>query len=539
MLIMKKYLIILTVLLFIGCNEDFVDKVPNTSLIIENFYQTPNDGEQALTTIYNTLLNEDWWGSFIISEIASDNCAGGGGSGDGGGYQRFDRALTAPETNVNSNPWQIYFGGIYRANVYLENEGNIDWSGNENIRTQYIAEARFLRAYFHLYLSRLFGEIPALDRTLLPGENPVRTPAEELFSFILDDLKFSIDNALSVSFGNMNANNWGRVTKWAAEAMYARVYLFYSGYYNDETCGEHSLADATGYINDCIINSEHDLVPDFASLWRVPTLSELGDNALYAGEINPEAVWSVRFESTGNPFQWLSRMIGPRATDIDPYGRGWGAIPVLPSLWNLYDDADTRKTATILSWDDEGIVYDWANKDQAQYTGYNSKKYEIVAEDNTPIPADWQKDSDEDLMVIRYADVLLLGAELSLLSGDNGTALTRVNQVRERAFGDNSHNLTNVTIEDIFLERRLELACEGERYWDILRSCKGDFSKLAQILTYVDNTDGEDYSQSTDVVSLDVDGNNFVATKGLFQIPQEEIDLMEGAIEQNPGYEGN
>jgi len=86
------------------------------------------------------------------------------------------------------------------------------------------------------------------------------------------------------------------------------------------------------------------------------------------------------------------------------------------------------------------------------------------------------------------------------------------------------------------LERKLELACEGLRYFDILRSCKGDFSKLVPVLTYIDNNDEGDFSQTLDYYSLDVDGNNFVATKGLFQIPRNEIDLMQGAIEQNPGY---
>jgi hypothetical protein len=88
------------------------------------------------------------------------------------------------------------------------------------------------------------------------------------------------------------------------------------------------------------------------------------------------------------------------------------------------------------------------------------------------------------------------------------------------------------------IERRFELAFEGGlRYWDILRSCKGDFSKLVPILTYVDENDEGDWSQSTDVYSLDVDGNNFVAKKGLSQIPDQEIELMKGVIDQNPGYE--
>jgi hypothetical protein len=231
-------------------------------------------------------------------------------------------------------------------------------------------------------------------------------------------------------------------------------------------------------------------------------------------------------------------MIGPRTTNVEPYGQGWGAIPVVPSLWNAYDTSDTRRTATILSWDDEGLTYNYVTNQQAQYSGYNTKKYMLASVNGRPeATPNWQLDGYEDYIVIRFADVLLMGAELHLITGDEGTALGYVNRVRERAFGDNSHNYTSISLDDIFAERKLELACEGIRYWDILRSCKGDFSKLVDILTYIDDTDGGDYSNSVNLGSLDVDGNNFIPTKGLFPIPENELELMEGVIEQNPGYE--
>jgi hypothetical protein len=542
---MKKILFIfLITITVISCSEDMLNRYPTTSMVIENFYKTTDDATQALVAVYNMNLRENWWGSLFMSEVASDNCAGGSGSGDGGGYQRWDRGLESPDANANQNPWAVYYGAIFRANVYLENEGLIDWKGNEALQIQYQAEARFLRAYFHFYLTRLFGEIPALTRTLAPDETPARTPAEELYTFIINDLKFCVENGLSAPYGQMNPANWGHATKWAAEAMIARVYLFYSGYYNDATIGDFTAENARAYIDDVIANSGHDLVSEFASLWLVPAITELGgdtSSSRYIGEVNPEVVWSVRYERTGNPYEGWHRMIGPRYTvSIDPYGRGWGAYPVLPALWNAYDTADYRKTATILSWDDEGLTYDYVASNQAQYTGYNPKKYELISVGGTVDISNFQTDGYEDFMVIRYADVLLMGAELRLITGDNSTqALDMLNKVRERAFGDASHNYTSLTIDNILTERRFELACEGLRYWDILRSCKGDFSKLVPILTYIDETDGGDYSQTADVNSLDVDGNNFVPTKGLFQIPRNEIDLMLGAIEQNPGYTGN
>jgi starch-binding outer membrane protein, SusD/RagB family len=539
---MKKITtIIILVFMLVGCGEDFLNRYPTQYQVIESFYKTPADGEQALTAVYNMLLYDDYWSSYIMSEIMSDNCAGGAGSADAGNhFQLWDRAIQWPEATANQEIWQYYYGGIYRANTYLEYEEFIDWSGNEKLRLQYKAEARFLRAHYHFYLARMFGEIPALDHTLKPDEIPPRTPAEDLYYMILSDLKFCAENGLSAPYGSMNPENNGRVTKWAAEAMIARIYLFYSGYYNDPELKEFTAADAQVYIDDVIDHSGHDLVTEFASLWRVPAISELGgDTSLsqYAGEANAEVLWAVRFETSGNQFQWLQRMIGPRNTNIDPYGQGWGAMPVRPDFWNSFESGDKRKTASILSWDDEGLVYDYTTQTQAQYTGYNVKKYDIVSINGRPeAQPNWQIDCFEDYVLIRYADVLLMGAELHLINGDNGTAVSFVNKIRERAFGDIAHNYSSVTLDDIIKERRFELAFEGLRYWDILRMCKGDFSKLVPILTYVDPNDDGEMSQTADPFSLDVDGNNFMSKKGLCQIPDNEINLMNGVIEQNPGY---
>jgi starch-binding outer membrane protein, SusD/RagB family len=547
---MKKVLyLIIAIFALYGCSKEFLEKTPTTSLVIENFYQTPDDAKQAVTAIYNNLLVDDWWSYYIASEIASDNCAGGAGSGDGGGFQRWDRGIQWPGNSANQEAWNLRYGGIFRANVYLENEALIDWEGKETLRMQYQSEARFLRGYFHFYLARMLGEIPYLDHTILPGEPiPGRTPAEELYSYIIDDFIFCAENGLDDPYASMSPENWGRATKWAAEAMIARAYLYYSGYYNDESVGELTAANVQTYIDDVVTGSGHALVPEFASLWRVPAYSELGGDtsiAADAGEVNPECVWSIRYDISGNPFQWFARMIGPRNVNIDPYGQGWGGMPVMPTLWNLYDDADKRKRASILSWDeayaeDTIYFYDWssASVTQAQYTGYNCKKNEIASVGGIPECGSlWQQNAFEDYMVIRYADVLLMAAELHLLTGSGTSPASLVNQVRERAFGDASHNLGSVTLDDIFLERRLELAFEGSRWEDIKRSCKGNFDILAELITYNDENDGGvDYSNTADVFSLDVDGQLWAEKKGLFQIPPAQIDLMEGAIEQNPGY---
>lgn len=544
---MKKILsLTILAIAVLGCKKDFLDRVPTTSTVIESYYNTPADGTKAVTAIYNMLLRDDTWSPILLSEIASDDCAGGGGTGDGGGYQRYDRGIQQPEANTNQDAWTTYYGGIYRANIYLKNESKINWTGKETLQKQYIAEARFLRGYFHFLLARMFGEIPYIDHPLASDETPGRTAAASLYGSILSDFKYCAENGLSDKYGAMTSANWGRATKWAADAMIARVYLFYSGYYNQSSLtvdgASFTATSAQTYIDDAITNSGHDLVSKFASLWRVPCYSQLGI-AQYAGEINSEVVWSIRYDITGNSNQsygagWWQRIVGPRGTNIDPYGQGWGGMPVLPSLWAAYDASDPRRGATILSWSAESKTYEYKKQQQAQYTGYNTKKYEYASvggqtEDIALGGTNWQFDGFEDYMVIRFADVLLMGAELHL--GD-GKDLIYINRVRQRAFGDATHNLASVALTDIQNERKLELACEGIRYWDILRYCKGDFTKLKTVLTYTDSNDGGDYSNTADMTSLDVDGSKFVSTKGLFQIPANEIDLMKGAMEQNPGY---
>jgi starch-binding outer membrane protein, SusD/RagB family len=543
--IMKRILILFAfVALLASCSDDFLDKKPTTSSVVENFYKTPNDATQALTAVYNMLTYDDWWSKFILADQASDDCAGGGGSGDGGGYQISDRGLTQPGSIANGDAWGYYYGGIYRANTYIQNEALIDWNGNETLEKQYLAEARFLRGYMHFYLAQMFGEIPAYTKIMAPDIVIPRTPAADLYKIILDDFKYCVENGLSDPYSAMKPGNWGRATKWAAEAMMGRVFLYYTGYYNQTSLGEYTNETIRDYVEDCIKNSGHDLVPEYASLWRVSSRSELGGIDKYAGERNPECVWSVTYDiQTATDWNKLQRMYGPRNYNVEPYGNGWGAIPVLPTLWKLYNDADSRKRSTILSWAEADSAYDYVGQQQAQYTGYNTKKYMISAvgyanEVSALGGASWQTKPFEDFMIMRFSDVLLMGAEYRVITNGAGdaTALGYLNRVRERAFGSGSYNYSTASIENIMAERRFELACEGIRFYDLLRSCKGDFSKLVPYLNYDDQTDGGDFSNTTDAISLDVDGNNWATRKGLFQIPQDQLEKMNGLIEQNPGY---
>lgn len=535
---MKKiiYLLILSLTVF-GCSKDYLDRVPTTKKAVESFYKTPEDAAQALTAVYNVLYYGDWDNVNLISEIASDDCFAGAGKTDDDNYVRYDRFIPHTDDAVNSGPWSAGYAGVYRATVLLENLNNVDWKGDTTLKVRYAAEARFLRAYFYFNLTRMFGEIPLITQVVKPGENFPKAPAVDIYSYIIKDLQYTASNLPDVPYSGMDAANLGHVTKWAAESYIGRVFLFYTGYYNQTSIGSLLTKEQTrDYIDDVINNSGHTLVDTFARLFVVPAAST---NHSYAGEGNIESVFAIKYtykvqqNNAEHGGFWMSRMIGPRYTPEPPYGQGWGAGTVNPTLWNAYSIGDSRQSATILYWDGEGKTYD--HGDQRQYTGYNWKKYVqlcVTPGQNYDVDlgsTDWQWDGYEDFMDMRFADVLLMGAELHL--GD-ATAATYFNRVRDRAFLDLNHEIASPTFADIMNERRLELAMEGQRYWDLLRQCGTSFNVLINALN---NTDPNGKSDN-DLESFTVHGQNAADVKGLFQIPPSEIRLMNNIVTQNDGY---
>jgi hypothetical protein len=208
------------------------------------------------------------------------------------------------------------------------------------------------------------------------------------------------------------------------------------------------------------------------------------------------------------------------------YGTGWGACTVIPGVYTGWDAADKRRSASILAVAEEGITFD--NKDQKEYTGYFTKKYIPTCDkDGNSIAVnlggvDFMIGQFQDYYSIRYADVLLMAAELG-----STNALVYVNLVRARA---GVLPVSSLDKDVIFEERRLEFAFEGLRYWDLLRydnTLAYAAGKVAFNGTVV--TGGT-------VVPLVIDGNNLVATRGLFQIPNNQITLSNGVLVQNPGW---
>ncbi|WP_300600786.1 RagB/SusD family nutrient uptake outer membrane protein [Niabella sp.] len=535
----KLYITIAAVSVLASCSKSFLDTKDVTTGSEENFYKTPADAFKALTGVYAGLKTAVSNGGGIVSmsEVMSDNAFGATGNGDGWGWtmvDEFNKLRSPADMDMYSGPWADYYKAIYRANMLLKNIGQVNWSGTADASNAYIAETRFIRAYCYFDLVRLFGNIPLL--TAPSADNIPQAGADSVYNLIAQDLKYAIDNLSAISYPSQDKATYGRATKWAAEALMARVYLYYTGYYGKpDLAGVITKADALKYTEDVIANSGHGLVDNFANLWPAASL----DN--YAGENNKETVFGVKYTFTGDyngntdGNQWMV-MFGIRYgvnSQITPYGQGWGGATVNPRLWNAYSLVDSvRQKATIISIAGEelpkgGSVSD-IQKDQREYTGYYWKKYTPMSDAAGKSLAEklgspsFQIGQYQDYVAIRYADVLLMAAELG-----SANAQADFDAVRKRALGAGFVQ-TPVSQAGIMAERRLEFAGEGIRYWDLLRQgVDAAASTIAETTTLLNGG-----APATVTIAAD----NIKATKGLSQIPNNQISLSNGVLKQNAGW---
>ncbi len=566
---MKKiFLGILITTVLAGCSESFLETAPLTQKTNTDFYQTPSDMDQALTAAYVTLVDMPEGDASILgayplvySNLMSDDCFGGGGDND-----RFPRAICdfkveGPNTFVAA--WTRYYRGIFRTNMILENIDKPEWTSADQ-KGKIEGQARFLRAQFYFDMARLFGEVPLVLET--KPQNLPKTPAAEIFGQIASDLKSAIETFPAVSYGTAVYSDLGRANRWIAEALMARVYLFYTGYYESADLplaggGSVTKADVIGWLEECINSSGYDLMPEFRNLWPYSvanaTYSEepykfTVDNSLnwYKEEgANKEAMFMLKFSTFadwGTSIYYSNQMdlfFGWRSYSYKgSMGEGWGMGTVNKNLWDQWPDDDLRKRGSILKVDDDavegignyGLGVDLHDK-QMDETGFWQKKYRPVnvkkngewhnySVDFYGVTKNMQLDNMQDIVLIRFADVLLMHSELT-------ETPTGMNRVRARA---DLLPVAGYTLDALKAERRYELAFEGERYYDLLRWAGK--SNLTQVEAILESKNGvPTYNNGVWGVKKGVDFRP--VTGGFAQIPNREIQLSEGVLVQNPGWE--
>lgn len=515
-------------LAFSSCSDFLTTELTDPKITDVNYYKTPSQAYTALVGCYNGL--DKIWNSGVsfpvASEVLSDNCFGGTGSSDGYGYQmidQFDKKISTSDQKIYGENWKAYYQAIYRCNTLLLKLDQVNWGDSTALKTQYEAEAKFLRAYLYFDMARLFEKVPLV--TVPTTENVPQNEPAEIYAQIMSDLRFAADNLEAKAYNTVAT---GRVTKWAAESLLARAYLFYTGYYGVTEIGGETKATALAAVEDVIAHSGHGLVSDFTTLWPAASTAK---NVNYAGEDNKEVVFSIKYtvnadydgNVTGNG--WMV-MTGLRNQSIFPYGNGWGACSVDPKLYNTYTATDARRFASITAITEEGLAYSKAG-DNREYTGYYLKKYspECLADGTSKAVSmgavNFMIGQYQDYFAIRYADVLLMAAELG-----SPNALSYFNQVHTRA---GLTAVASITADDILKERRLEFAGEGIRYWDLLRQ---GLSKAAAAI--VANTTTSYLQDGTSTPTLSV--SNITTTRGFQQIPNDQITLSGGVLKQNAGW---
>lgn len=511
---------VLLVASFTSCNEDFLDLKPLDQVVTDNFYRTEEQALMALVAVYDAMTYQDfpggaWAPAITVADAMSDDAYAGGGDANDGRHWQEMNTWNAPATLPNAfSIWRMNYAGIYRANLYLEIIGGIDASDEFKRRTS--AEAKFLRAYFYLQLVRFFENIPLLTNTIKgPSEyiQPQAAPRDVYNQIALDLVQAIQDLPASVP-----AVEAGRVTRWAAQALLARTFLFYNGVYGGDLMAGTVTVDRAyvlAQLEDLIQNSGHDLFDEFSDNFSVE--GEFGIESIFEISYGDSPLWWDWNYPGGGSGNLAAQMQGPRVTNLGVnWNRGWSFAPVSHKLAEFLRD-DPRFEYTILT--QEALIAGGAVLDIGfQHTGYFSNKY---TNDRQHFGAGGQFELNRtnNHRVIRFSDVLLMAAELG-----SPNAQDYLDRVRERV------GLPSVpaTMENILRERRLELSLEGIRLFDVLRQ---GVEYATQEFT-LSGVRGPRYVG--DQVIFDITFRP--QTRGFLPIPQTELDLMAGNWRQNAGY---
>jgi hypothetical protein len=472
---------------FNACSDDYLDETETYDIDSENYFNSETDYYNALVAAYDLL--QATYVNVMLGEIASDNTLCGGESAtDVIGFQQIDDMIHSPVNSNLRDIWNWMFAGVNRANYILEFQDKTDFEGKET----YIAEARFLRAYYNFELVKWFGAIPLKvdERFNLGDETTIpRASVAEVYSLIEEDLTFAA-NTLSYT-----APQVGRVTKGAAQALLGKAYLY-----------QDKFSEAATVLENLIQNGPYALVDDYESIFE------------QEGENNIESVFEVQYTDVeGAGFGCLQCSEGNVAVGFNGirnyngplFDSGFSFNVPTQEVVDEFEEGDLRKNVAILD------IVAWAAETGATYgegyehTGYYNRKY--IARQGDLNTGDQNLTNPNNYRAIRYADVLLMAAEALNRGGiSDDRAKTYLNQVRARAFGNSNNNIeftgANLT-NAIYKERRVELVGEGHRFFDLVRTGRG----------------------------AEIDG--FTANKNeVFPIPIEEIQFSNGNWQQNTGY---
>ncbi len=480
-----KYLIfIVTGLILFTCDtEDFLNPLPDSAVAVESFFQSDDDVLAGIIGVYDAIqgVNENTETNIgranrgvqfmhLLTEHRTDNTRNATLEGAKSDFHRY---VVNANNVVSEDFYQSMYEVIFRANNIL----NYIDVADENNQASYEAEAKFLRAYAYFHLVRMYGAVPLVTSVIGPTDNEAlftRIPEDQIYAQIVEDLLEAL--------ATLDNTHKARASRAAAQGLLAKVYLTQA---NPDYAAAQQLCES-------IINSmEYSLEDNF--------------NDVFYSELNDEIIFAIQYE-TGNSLE--SQHFSSEFTSAFRQGRDDGQNIVNTNLFLDFASSGGNRTASSIS--NLGFL----GQDENEVIKFLPDGSDIST--SPPTYGGSPRDAGNDYIVLRYADVLLLHVEAIMGSGSqtsDSNALNSFQKVRDRA--GLTDLVSNITKDDLLLERRVELAFENQRWFDLIR-----------------------FGAADAVLSAHADEMGYVFTPRalLLPIPAREINLSDGVLTQNPGY---
>ena len=456
-------LVVLTTLL--GSCKKFVDYNPHENFVVtdQDYLKSEGDYRNMVISTYTPL---QWLNQVtVIGDVASDNSvAGGESASDALSLQQIDDFTLTPVNAAIEDLWKVSYEGVNRANYLFQYKDNnpagqsVNFSGKDAL----YGEVYFLRAYYYFTLVKMWGDVPFfIDKrlSLTDSRTLKRSAKTEVYAQIEKDL------TAAIAVLPTTQTQKGRITKYAAQGLLGKVYLY-----------ESKFSQASSVLEPIIGANAFTLVNDYASIYLAP------------GENGPESVFEIQYTNGSPYYNWGGATRGQGNYSVQqngirgisgstamPYAAGWSTNLPTKDLASAYSAGDQRKDITAFDIEayktahpEYGITYKVA---PYKNTGlYNGKYLPRKGESSGQIELNYLN----NFRTMRYAEVLLMAAEaINRGGGDDAKARGYLNQVRRRAFKDSNHDVTAVgtaLTQAIWDERRLELAMDGDRFFDLVRT---------------------------------------------------------------------
>ncbi|MDQ0638457.1 hypothetical protein QF042_002022 [Pedobacter sp. W3I1] len=536
---MRKYIyaMLAFVILAISCSKNL-----DTNVVIRDeistYFKTPDQINGALIDAYNVLQRENIIGPlYILGDIASDDGLKGGETiGDWADIEQYVENRPMAVNSVGGNFWASCYALISKSNLVIDRIDNVaDFGGNNALKARYRSEALFLRAFGYSYLAMAYGDVPIITAAVIDYKNIDakllnRKPVAELWALVEKDLAAAVPGLATAA--QLKADSQlGRISKGAAQALLAKAFMF-----------QRKYDAAQPVLKDLIDNGGYSLQSDYGKVFRQE--GEFGnENIFEVNFIKQDGGWGESCEGSVRNVQQMSR---------DDWG--WGFNQPTQDLINDYEPGDPRIIYTVNFSKDQYVSGTEQKNSQNNVYGYHSRKAFLLPSER-PSSASCAGTNN---IIFRLSDIYLLYAE-ALIQGNPknpATALFYLNEVRKRAnttpkidpervfqFFTVASNLLPMRtystdaqlLNDIWHERRVELAMEGQRYWDLIRTKRTSLLK--------------DYYQNWGVskgfeVKGDLKGKfytQWISQLGkddypTIPIPQSEIDKSQGNLQQTKGY---